>query len=151
MVLLKGYDERGFVFYTNLGSKKAREIGENPRASLGFHWKTLKRQVRVSGHVLPVSAEEADAYFASRSRGSQIGAWASRQSQDLPSRKALELAVANAHDRFSTGVVPRPSFWSGFRVAPLTIEFWEELPFRLHRRDEYSRTEQGWSKRSLFP
>jgi len=153
MVLLKDADERGFVFYTNLGSAKGQELAENPRAALCFHWKSLRRQVRVRGHVSPVTAEEADAYFASRHRESQIGAWASRQSRPLETRFELEKEVARYATKFGLGKVPRPAHWSGFRIAPLRIEFWRDRPFRLHDRLVFVRPEPegDWQTMKLFP
>ncbi len=133
MVLLKGIDERGFVFYTNLESRKGGQLAANPCVGLAFHWKSLRRQVNVEGPVVPVDPAEADAYFASRDRGSQIGAWASRQSQPLAGRFDLESRVAQFAAKFHVGAVPRPEFWSGFRVVPERIEFWEDRPFRLHK------------------
>lgn len=152
MVLLKGTDERGFVFYTNLGSRKARELTSNPVASLCFHWAELEEQVRVEGDVVPVSDEEADAYFASRNRGSQIGAWASKQSQPLAARSELEKALADVEARFEGKPVTRPSFWSGFLVKPRVIEFWYGKPDRLHERVVYTRAADGsWSTQALYP
>jgi len=153
MVLLKGFDERGFVFYTNLGSVKGRELAEAPRAALTLYWKSLQRQVRVRGEVEPVSDAEADAYFASRSRLSQIGAWASKQSTPLESRLAFEKAVAVHTAKFGVGAVPRPPHWSGYRVVPQEIEFWQERPFRLHDRIRFRREQLGarWSKTRLYP
>jgi pyridoxamine 5'-phosphate oxidase len=150
MVLLKGVDERGFVFYTNLGSPKAAALAENPRAELCFFW-APKRQVRVRGKVAPVSAEEADAYFATRPRISQLGAWASKQSQPLTRYADLERAVAGFALRFGTGSVPRPDHWSGFRLAPEQIEFWEQMPFRLHRRSIFTREGDSWREQGIFP
>jgi pyridoxamine 5'-phosphate oxidase len=151
MVLLKGIDERGFVFYTNLESRKGRQLAANPRVGLCFHWKTLRRQVNVEGPVRPVDAAEADAYFASRDRGSQIGAWASKQSQPLASRFELEGRVAQFAAKFHVGPVPRPDCWSGFRVVPDRIEFWEDRPFRLHSRLVFQRTDGAWRTQNLFP
>lgn len=152
MVLLKGVDDDGFVFYTNLGSRKGRELSENPWASLCFHWKSLDRQVRVDGPVEPVSDADADEYFESRPRASRIGAWASKQSQTLDSRFALEKRVATFGTRFAVGPVPRPEFWSGFRLRPERIEFWREMPFRLHERIVFERAAAGgWTIRRLFP
>jgi pyridoxamine 5'-phosphate oxidase len=151
MVLLKGVDERGFVFYTNFESRKGTELTENPHAALCFHWKSLNKQVRVQGTVEPVSEAEAEVYFASRDRASQIGAWASKQSRTLEGRFELEAEVAKFAAKFHIGKVARPSFWSGFRVKPVRIEFWSEGKFRLHERVEYERTEDSWTTRNLFP
>ena len=153
MVLLKGLDPRGFVFYTNKNSQKGRELGAAPQAALNFHWKSLRRQVRIRGLVSQVSDEESDAYFASRPRGAQIGAWASQQSEPLESRFALEKAVALYAAKHPIGAVPRPPYWIGYRVAPLVIEFWREMPFRLHERTEFRREGTGasWSKTHLYP
>jgi pyridoxamine 5'-phosphate oxidase len=151
MVLLKGVDERGFVFYTNMTSRKAKELSANPKAALCFHWKSLRRQIRVEGAVEPVSDGEADAYFAGRLRVSQLGAWASKQSQPLKGRFELEARVAKYTAKFNIGSVPRPPFWSGFRLAPECIEFWEDKPFRLHMRVVFHRVEGGWTMEELYP
>jgi pyridoxamine 5'-phosphate oxidase len=153
MVLLKDFDEAGFVFFTNLESAKGEELRANPRAALLFHWKSLRRQVRIRGLVASVPDAEADAYFATRARSSQIGAWASAQSRPLESRHALEKAIAEHGLRFGVGAVPRPPHWSGFRVAPLAIEFWRDRPFRLHERILYHRPsgEGGWTISRLYP
>lgn len=153
MVLLKDVDAEGFVFYTNLGSVKARQLAENPHAALCFHWVPLRRQVRVRGPVTPVSDAEADAYFASRAKQSQIGAWASKQSQPLEGRFELEQRVAKYAAKYGLTQVPRPEFWSGFCLSPTRIEFWMEQPYRLHDRVEYARANAGeaWSRRRLYP
>lgn len=152
-VLLKHVDEQGFVFYTNFDSRKGRQLAANPQAALLFLWKTLREQVqvKVEGTVEPVTAAEADAYFASRPRESQIGAWASLQSQTLDSRETLERRIAEFSARFEGGPVPRPPHWSGFRVVPEMIEFWYGAKFRLHERQRYARIEGRWTKRMLYP
>jgi pyridoxamine 5'-phosphate oxidase len=150
MVLLKGADRRGFVFYTNLESRKSFELAANPGASLCFWWPTIRRQVRIDGGVEPVSEAEADAYFASRHYGSQIGAWASLQSRPLESRAVLERRVAEYEAHYPERV-PRPPSWSGFRVVPQAIEFWRELPHRLHERLLFSRAGEGWNVIRLYP
>ena len=153
MVLLKGFDEHGFVFYTNLASVKGRELTDAPKAALTFYWKSLQRQVRVRGTVEAVSSQEADAYFATRSRMAQIGAWASNQSTALESRLAFEKAIARFTAKFGVGAVPRPPHWSGYRVVPQEIEFWQERPFRLHDRIAFRRDDPTapWNKTRLYP
>jgi pyridoxamine 5'-phosphate oxidase len=153
MVLLKGFDERGFVFYTNTDSQKGRELAVQPKAALVFHWKSLSRQVRLRGLIEPVAGAEADAYFASRPRLAQIGAWASKQSAALESRMAFEKSVALHMAKYAVGTVPRPPNWSGYRLTPLVIEFWQDRPYRLHDRIEFCRTAPGapWSKTRLYP
>ena len=153
MVLLKGFDERGFVFYTNQASQKGQELADRAAAGAVFHWKSLKRQIRLRGPVEQVSEQEADAYFATRARLSQIGAWASKQSAPLESRLAFEKAVALATARYATGTVPRPPFWVGYRLVPLIMEFWADRPYRLHDRVEFRRAALGeaWAKTRLYP
>lgn len=151
MVLLKGVDESGFVFYTNLESRKSLELAANAEASLCFYWKSLAKQVRIDGAIEPVSDAEADAYFASRPRSARIGAWASAQSRPMESRFDLEKRVAQFTARFNVGDIPRPEFWSGFRVVPRLIEFWEERKFRLHDRVVYHRDGDGWTTERLYP
>jgi pyridoxamine 5'-phosphate oxidase len=152
-VLLKGWDEAGFVFYTNLESAKGRQLEANPKAAILFHWKSLRRQVRVRGLVTRVSDAEADAYFESRPRDSRIGAWASQQSRPMEGRFALEKRVAEYGLKFGLGAVPRPPYWTGLRVAPLRMEFWRDRPFRLHDRLVFERrdTESPWTSTRLFP
>jgi pyridoxamine 5'-phosphate oxidase len=153
VVLLKGFDERGFVFYTNFDSDKGQALRANPQAALLFHWKTLRDQVqvRIEGSVGEVSDEEADKYFASRPRMSQIGAWASLQSQTLPSREDFDRRVAEFEKQFDGGPVPRPPHWSGYRVVPDRIEFWYGADFRLHERYCYEFADGRWGKRMLYP
>lgn len=151
MLLLKGFDERGFAFYTNLGSPKAAELTANPRAALCFYWNQIGRQVRVSGPVERVTDAEADAYFATRPRLSQLGAWASQQSQPMADRFELERNCAAVALRFGVGPVPRPPGWSGYRVVPGTMEFWHEKPFRLHERVRYTRVGEAWTAQRIFP
>jgi pyridoxamine 5'-phosphate oxidase len=153
MVLLKGFDSNGFVFYTNFESRKGQEILGQKKAAMCFHWKTLRRQVRLRGPIEIVSDEEADAYFKTRARGSRIGAWASKQSRPLESRFALEKAVAEYTARYAIGEIPRPPYWSGFRIRPVSIEFWKDQKFRLHDRIEFRRqTPDGeWEKVRMYP
>jgi len=151
MLLLKGCDERGFVFYTNLESRKAQSLRKNPRVALCFFWVALEKQVRIRGRTALVSEEEADAYFASRPRLSQISAWASKQSQPMGGYFELEAAVAKTALRFGAGTIPRPPFWSGFRVAPEEMEFWHGKPYRRHHRILYVRTADGWQPQFLYP
>ncbi|HKR88681.1 MAG TPA: pyridoxamine 5'-phosphate oxidase [Phenylobacterium sp.] len=151
MVLLKDADARGFVFYTNFNSAKGRQLAANPKAALLFHWKSLRRQVRIEGAVERVGDAEGDAYFATRHRDSQLGAWASAQSEPLPDRLALEKKIAECGLRFGLGKVPRPPHWSGFRVTPEVIEFWRDRPFRLHERLVFERAGEGWTTHRLFP
>jgi len=153
MVLMKGFDERGFVFYTNLDSQKGRELDRTHKGALLFHWKSLNRQVRLRGPVGRVDDAEADAYFATRPRLAQIGAWASKQSAPLESRHAFETAIARYTAQFAIGTIPRPPNWTGYRLQPLLIEFWQDRPFRLHDRVEFRREQSGaaWHKARLYP
>ncbi len=151
IVLLKGIDNGGFVFYTNLGSVKAAQLAANPQAALIFHWAPLERQVRVRGEVHPVTPEEADTYFASRPKQSQIGAWASKQSQPYGERWELEKRLAHFTAKYGLVTVPRPEFWSGFRLMPTQIEFWLQQPYRLHDRVRYVKDGGAWTTERLFP
>lgn len=151
MLLLKDVDRDGFVFYTNLESRKARELADNKRAAMNFHWSALERQVRIEGRVSPVSDAEADAYFATRPRGSQIGAWASRQSRPMERAGDLDARVAEYEEKYEGKDVPRPPFWSGFRLEPSSIEFWKGKPSRLHERQLFVREGDGWRVQLLYP
>ncbi len=151
VLLLKGVDQRGFVFYTNFESRKGRELLAHPQASMCFHWQPLERQVRVEGTAKPVSPEEADAYFASRERGSQLGAWASLQSQPMEGAGDLAARLAEVAARYEGQPVPRPPHWSGFRLIPNRIEFWHNMPSRLHERIVYLREADGWRTQALYP
>jgi pyridoxamine 5'-phosphate oxidase len=153
MVLMKGFDEEGFVFYTNVGSQKGLELDASRRAALLFHWKSSNRQVRLRGTVARVTDSEADAYFATRPRLAQIGAWASKQSAPLESRRAFEQAIALTTAKFALGTIPRPPNWTGYRLMPLIFEFWQDRPFRLHDRVEFRREAAGqpWRKTRLYP
>lgn len=151
MVLLKGHGPDGFVFYTNGEGRKAGELAANPQAALLFHWKSLRRQVRIEGRVEPVADAESDAYFASRSRDSQLGAWASDQSRPLADRETFEARFAETQTRFEGGAVPRPPHWGGYRVVPDSIEFWQDRAHRLHERRVFSRSTAGWTEGLLYP
>ena len=151
VILLKGFDASGFVFFTNLESRKGREILANPHVCLNFYWRETGKQVRIRGRAEAVSDEEADAYFASRPRTSQLGAWASKQSRPLSGRSHLMARVAKYEAKFLTGPVPRPLHWSGFRVVPASFEFWVAGPFRLHDRTVFERTADGWASQKLYP
>jgi pyridoxamine 5'-phosphate oxidase len=154
VVLLKGYDERGFVFYTNLGSVKTQQLTVNPHAAMCFYWMPLEKQVRVRGSIIPVTDDEADAYHATRPRESQIGAWASKQSQPLEGRFQLEKRIARFAAKFNVRKVPRPEFWSGFRIQPSAIEFWFKQPYRLHDRVRYTPPPESggeWDRQRLYP
>ena len=151
MVLMKGFDADGFVFYSHVASPKGRELAANPKAGLLFHWKSLRRQVRIRGTVTPATEAEADAYFATRPKQAQIGAWASKQSQPLESRFAFEQQIAKYATRYAVGSVPRPPGWHGYRVTPIEIEFWHDRPFRLHDRIVFRREGETWEKTRLYP
>jgi pyridoxamine 5'-phosphate oxidase len=151
MVLLKGHDRSGFVFYTHFDSAKGRELAANPKAALLFHWKSLRRQIRIRGTVTRTSDAESDAYFATRPKQAQIGAWASQQSRPLESRFAFEQAIARQAARHAIGTVPRPPGWGGFRIAPVTFEFWHDRAYRLHDRVGFSPAADGWTRTRLYP
>jgi pyridoxamine 5'-phosphate oxidase len=151
MVLMKGHDPRGFVFYTNLDSRKGADLAANPSAALLFHWKSLRRQVRVEGPVETLADSEADSYFATRSRDSQLGAWASDQSRPLDSRETFEARYETVRARYEGGEVPRPPRWSGWRLVPATIEFWTDRPHRLHERRLFTRDGESWREGLLYP
>ena len=151
MVLLKGHGPEGFTFYTNLDSRKGAELLANPHAAICLHWKSLRRQFRAEGAIQPVGEDEADSYFASRARDSQLGAWASEQSRPLDRRETFEARFEEMRTRFEGGTVPRPPRWSGFRLVPEVIEFWSDRPFRLHERRLFTRTASGWNEGLLYP
>jgi len=153
MVLMKGFDRHGFVFYSNAESAKGRQLEANARAAVVFHWKSLRRQIRVRGVIEPVSDAETDAYFRSRDRGARLGAWASQQSRPLEDRLALEKRIAEYALKYGVGEVPRPDYWRGYRLVPLSIEFWRDRPFRLHDRLVFARNDVGspWAKTRLYP
>lgn len=151
IVLLKGVSEKGFDFYTNLNSRKGRELADNPHAALCFHWKTLNKQIRIEGDISNIADDEADAYFASRPRASRIGAWASKQSQPMSDRFEFEKRIAKFTAKFNIGDIPRPDFWSGFRLKPRRLEFWQEQKFRLHDRSVYRFEDDQWSQEKIYP
>lgn len=151
IVLLKDVSQGGFVFYTNTESNKGQEMAANPGVALLFHWKSLRRQVRITGKAAPVEAAEADAYFATRPRVSRLGAWASDQSRPLDSRRTLDARVEEASRRFADGPIPRPPHWSGYRVTPARFEFWQDMPYRLHEREVFTRADARWVSQTLYP
>lgn len=151
ILLLKSFDTDGFCFFTNTLSRKGKQLKEKPVAAMCFHWKSLRRQVRIEGAIQPVTDKEADEYFQSRPRGSQIGAWASKQSDDLDARKTLEDRVKEFERKYEGQTVPRPPHWSGYRLHPDMIEFWQDMPFRLHDRVVFTRAAQGWAQRRIYP
>ena len=151
ILLLKGVDRHGFVFYTNTASRKGDELAANPRAALNFHWKSLRRQIRIEGSVTPVGSQEADAYFRSRPRDSRIGAWASDQSRPLDDRETLKARIAKLDAQYPGEDVPRPAHWSGYRLAPRYFEFWHDRPFRLHDRIVFTASAGGWVRSRLYP
>ena len=151
MVLLKSYDKNGFVFYTNIQSKKGVSIIKNPNVAINFHWKSILKQIRIEGKIIKVTNKEADAYFDSRHIESRIGAWASKQSQDLLSRKILEENINYYKKKFNNTKINRPLHWVGFRIVPNLIEFWQDMPYRLHDRLEYKKIDNKWVGRKLFP
>tara|TARA_Y100000590_G_scaffold342937_1_gene391707 strand:- start:146 stop:751 length:606 start_codon:yes stop_codon:yes gene_type:complete len=151
MVLLKSFDNTGFVFYTNLNSKKSNSIYSNPKVALNFYWKSLRKQIKIEGKAVQISDEIADEYFSSRQEDSKIGTWASKQSSELKNREDLNDKFKEYHNHYKNKKIPRPSFWSGFRVEPVLIEFWQEMPFRLHDRVEYIKNEEEWIIRRLYP
>jgi len=151
IVLLKGVSEKGFDFYTNLKSRKGQELADNPHAALCFHWKSLNKQIRIEGNIANIADDEADAYFASRPRASRIGAWASKQSQPMQDRFEFETRIAKFTAKFNIGDIPRPDFWSGFRLKPRRVEFWQEQKFRLHDRTIYIFEEDQWRQEKIYP
>mgnify|MGYP001201805983 CR=1 FL=1 len=151
IVLLKSFDEKGFVFYTNTKSPKGNSIASNPYVALNFYWKNLLRQIKIEGIATQISIEESDTYFNSRPKASKISAWASHQSSELKSREELEKKVEEYTHKFKNKTIPRPPYWGGYKVEPLLMEFWQEMPFRLHDRVEFKKNKEGWSNRKLYP
>ena len=151
MVLLKGWSQKGFIFYTNLDSPKSIDLKKNPKAEMCFHWKSLKRQIRIFGSIIKINDKEADEYFNSRPEGSKIGAWASDQSSELKTREELIDKIKKYTEKYKEKTIPRPFYWTGFRVEPLLIEFWQDMPFRLHDRVEYKRNNNSWLIKRLYP